>query len=100
MPSVPHPHPRRPRRPGLFSVRFLLPGGLLLAALVFAIVGPRGLAPGLVAASFLVVVADQLIRLALGSEIDRDAERGARRRFRRTGRWPEDDDRDPPRPPS
>lgn len=99
------PNERRPRRsPGLLFVRVLLPAGILLAAVVVAIVGPRELAPGLVVAALFVVAADWLIRLGISSQYDRDGEQQRRSRFRRTGRWPEDDpprqtppDRDPHR---
>ncbi len=83
-------HRARPRRPAR-SVRVVLPGLLLLAAVVVAIVGPRDLAPGLVAAAAVVVVADLFIRVAILSQRDRDRESDARQRFRRSGRWPDDD---------
>lgn len=89
------------RSPGVKFVRVYLPVGLVLAAVVVAIVGPRELAPGLVAAAGFVVVTDWMIRFAISSQDDRDDEQRARSRFRRSGRWPEDlgpddDPRDPP----
>lgn len=88
----------RPRRSiGVASVRIWLPALLVLAAVVVLVVGPRGLAPGLVMAALFVVVADWIIRFAFSSQLDRDREASARARFARSGRWPEDE-RDGPAP--
>ncbi|MBF6619792.1 MAG: hypothetical protein ITG02_06115 [Patulibacter sp.] len=84
--------PRRRSHPlGISAVRTGLPAVLVLAAGVVLIVGPRGLAPGLLATAMFVIVADWIIRIAFSSQTDRDVEASARRRFARSGRWPEDD---------
>ncbi|MGE4426983.1 MAG: hypothetical protein AB7G37_11075 [Solirubrobacteraceae bacterium] len=85
-------------RAGLLGVRALLPGLILLAAVVVAIVGPRGLAPGLALGALFVLIIDWTIRCAFSSQDDRDREQRARRRYRRTGRWTDEppDGADPP----
>ncbi|MFA4927549.1 MAG: hypothetical protein WC558_03475 [Patulibacter sp.] len=84
--------PRRRSHPlGIAAVRTGLPAVLVVAAGVVLIVGPRGLAPGLLATAMFVIVADWIIRIAFSSQTDRDVEASARSRFARSGRWPEDD---------
>lgn len=84
--------PRRRSHPlGLAAVRTGLPVVLVLAAGIVLLVGPRELAPGLLATAMFVIVADWIIRIAFSSQTDRDVEASARRRFARSGRWPEDE---------
>jgi hypothetical protein len=84
--------PRRRSHPlGIAAVRTGLPAVLVLAAGIVLVVGPRGLAPGLLATAMFVIVADWIIRIAFSSQTDRDVEASARRRFARSGRWPEDE---------
>ncbi len=83
---------RRSRHPlGVTAVRTGLPLALVAAAVIVLIVGPRGLAPGLLMTAMFVIVADWIIRIAISSQTDRDEEATARRRFARSGRWPDDD---------
>lgn|GEM_PF-6315437 len=77
------------------GARLVLPGLILLAAAVVAVVGPRGLAPGLALGAVFLVVVDATVRCAFAGVDDRERERRARWAFRRTGRWPDDvEDRD------
>lgn len=89
--------PRRSPHPfGVAFVRTWLPLLLVIAAAIVLLVGPRGLAPGLLATAMFVIVADWIIRFAISSQDDRDQEASARRRFSRSGHWPEEADGDEP----
>jgi hypothetical protein len=82
---------RRTSHPlGVAFVRTWLPLLLVIAAAIVLIVGPRGLAPGLLATAMFVIVADWIIRFAISSQTDRDREASARSRFARSGHWPEE----------
>lgn len=67
---------------------------LVIAAAITLLVGPRGLAPGLLLTAMFVIVADWIIRFAISSQYDRDKEASARRRYSRSGHWPGDPDDD------
>lgn len=75
-------------------MRKWLPVALVIAAGIVLLVGPRGLAPGLLLTAMFVIVADWIIRFAISSQDDRDEEASARRRFSRSGHWPEEPDED------
>lgn len=86
------PHRRSSQPLGVAIVRKWLPVALVIAALIVLLVGPRGLAPGLLATAMFVIVADWIIRFAISSQYDRDEEASARRRFSRSGHWPDEPD--------
>lgn len=86
------PHRRSSQPLGVAIVRKWLPVVLVIAAAIVLLVGPRGLAPGLLATAMFVIVADWIIRFAISSQYDRDAEASARRRFARSGHWPDEPD--------
>lgn len=87
--------PRRSPQPfGVAVVRKWLPVALVFAAAIVLLVGPRGLAPGLLLTAMFVIVADWIIRFAISSQYDRDEEASARRRFARSGHWPDEPDGD------
>lgn len=88
------PRHRSPQPFGVAVVRKWLPVALVIAAGIVLIVGPRGLAPGLLMTAMFVIVADWIIRFAFSSQDDRDVEASARRRFSRSGHWPDDTDGD------
>lgn len=75
-------------------MRKWLPVALVIAAAIVLLVGPRGLAPGLLLTAMFVIVADWIIRFAISSQDDRDEEASARSRFSRSGHWPEEPDDD------
>lgn len=84
------PQPRTPQPLGIAIVRKWLPVALVIVAAIVLLVGPRGLAPGLLLTAMFVIVADWIIRFAISSQDDRDEEATARRRFARSGHWPEE----------
>lgn len=88
------PQDRSPQPFGIVFVRRWLPALLVVAAAVVLLVGPRGLAPGLLLTAMFVIVADWIIRFAMSSQVDRDVEASARNRFARSGRWPEESNGD------
>lgn len=92
--SSPIPDPTESHGPAprsaLLSLRVLLPAALVVAGVVLLIVGAWALAVAFVLAAVFILVADWMIRLAITSQDDREGEQRARRRFRRTGRWPGD----------
>lgn len=88
------PHRRSSQPLGVAIVRKWLPVVLVIAAAIVLLVGPRGLAPGLLATAMFVIVADWIIRFAISSQYDRDEEASARRRFSRSGHWPDEADGD------
>lgn len=71
--------------------RLVIPGLLVVAAVVAALVGSATLGVVFVFAAFIAGVADTLVRFGLASQGDRDDEAHARRAFRRRGRWPTDE---------
>jgi hypothetical protein len=77
-------------RSALLSLRVLLPAALVVVGVVLLVVGAWALAVAFVLAAGFILVADWMIRLAITSQDDREGEQRARRRFRRTGRWPGD----------
>jgi hypothetical protein len=79
----------RPADISLFTVRVLLPIGILIAGVVLLFInGTLALGLALIVIAVLVWFADWLMRLGLSSQDDRDREQWARRYFTRTGRWP------------
>lgn len=72
------------------AVRVALPAVIALAGLVLVVVGREGMGVALLLAAVLVVLANLFIRLAIASNTERENERAARRRFERTGRWPDE----------
>jgi len=104
MPDLPHPSlpsdadvdratrgPHDEKRLVHRLARLVVPGVLLLAAVVAALAGSTTLAVVFVFGAFIAGVADTLIRFALASQGDRDDEERARQTFLRRGRWPTDD---------
>lgn len=83
---------RRPVRPTVFVVRFVLPGAIALTGIVLIVVGGGDATPGagvaLVGVGLLVALLNVLMRLGIESSRDRDREERARRYFDRHGRWP------------
>ncbi|WP_320670685.1 hypothetical protein [Patulibacter defluvii] len=89
----PHPRPEPaagsgPGRDGRWFARVGLPLALLAAAVVALIAGSSGLAGIFAAVAVIAFVTDRIIRLAIGSQRDRDHERAARRTLEREGHWP------------
>jgi hypothetical protein len=77
----------------LLAVRVLLPAAIAIVGVVLVIVGDdagRGAGIVLIGVAGLVVLANLLMRLGLGSERDREREEARRRAFSRSGHWPDD----------
>ena len=71
-------------------VRLGLPALIVLAGVVVAVAADAVVGIAIVAAGVAVLVANWWMRLAIGSQSERDREAEARERFSRTGRWPDE----------
>jgi hypothetical protein len=85
--------PGRARRSWLLpAVRYVLPGAVVLAGIVFMAIGSttdlEGGA-GLVGAGLAIYLVNLLLRAGTSGEREREAEDAAREYFDRHGRWPE-----------
>ena len=71
-------------------LRIGLPAVIALAGAVVLLAGSDVVGLALLAVAVTTVAANWWIRLAIGSEHDREDEARARERFSRTGRWPDE----------
>jgi hypothetical protein len=77
---------------GMFFVRYVLPGLIMLSGLLLGLIDGRALAweagALLISAGLSVYLLNFLFRLGVRGDRARDREEAAREHFDRTGRWP------------
>lgn len=77
---------------GMFFVRYILPGLIILSGLLLGLLDGRDVAweagALLMSAGFSVYLLNFLFRLGVRGDRARDREEAAREHFDRTGRWP------------
>jgi hypothetical protein len=87
--------PQRRASNGEIAVRYGLPGALVLAGLLCLLVAPSSSkAEGFAlftGAGLSVLLLNQLLRIGVSSDSDRDDEETARAYHQKHGRWPDDD---------
>jgi hypothetical protein len=79
----------------LIAVRYALPAVVVLAGIVLLALSPSvdtaEAAAGIVGAGLSIWLLNELFRLGVRGDAEREAEEAARRYFDRHGRWPDDD---------
>jgi hypothetical protein len=82
------------RRRVLIAIRYVLPGIVVLAGLLAAVVlGSADAAPGgaaVIGAGLSIALLNLLYRVGVGGEAERDAEEAARDYYTAHGRWPDE----------
>lgn len=83
---------RRERRAALGALRYVLPGGVVLAGLIVMALGSESElegGAGIVSAGLAIFFINWLFRIGVAGEREREAEDAARDHFERHGRWPD-----------
>lgn len=95
--SPPSPPPDKSLGRALFTVRYVIPGVLLLVALVCLFVVPSGTAfeawAVFTGAGLSVLLLNVLFRIGVQGDLERDREDAARVYFDEHGRWPDEEKR-------
>jgi hypothetical protein len=76
----------------LIAVRYLVPAVVVLAGVILFAFGPPEGAAAIVVAGLSIWLLNELYRLGVRGDQDRDAEDAARAYFNSYGHWPEEDD--------
>lgn len=80
------------RRLALHAMRYVLPGGVVIAGLIVMALGSESDlegGAGIISAGLAIFFINWLFRVGVAGERERDAEDAARAHFERYGRWPD-----------
>jgi hypothetical protein len=76
----------------LIAIRYVVPAVVVVAGVILFAFGPPEGAAAIVAAGLSIWLLNELYRLGVRGDQDRDAEDAARAYFDRYGHWPDEDD--------
>jgi hypothetical protein len=76
----------------LIAIRYVVPAVVVVAGVILFAFGPPEGAAAIVAAGLSIWLLNELYRLGVRGDQDRDAEDAARAYFNSYGHWPDEDD--------